>query len=211
MIRVVAAVKNSETRLRALTNAPELAGDPATIELIPVDNPMISPVPIDLQLEFATAMNNRPELKAAFNSIKAACVRLDMSTNEVLPQLNLVTEIYVAGLHGNSEFGDAWLDQFRTGQPSYSVGLQYEVVFGRKAANARQSRRELELSQMREEYRNTLELVRAEVEVSVRKRSKRPTQNYLPNTAPGRQRSWKPKPTKLDGANLLMLFQPVFL
>ena len=168
LIRAVASVKNAETRLRALINAPELSGDSSMIELVPADHPTVVPVMTDLQTEFATAMQNRPEIRAALQSIRAAGVRLDMASHEMLPQLNLVTQTYLAGLRGESDFGDAWLDQFREGEPSYSVGFQYELPVGRRAATARLSRRQLEISQMQEEYRNILEMVRAEVEVAVR-------------------------------------------
>lgn len=169
LIRAVAAVKNSETRLRALINAPELNCDnPDQIEIIPIEHPSIEAIPTDLGIEFATAADNRPEIKSALRTIKAACVRLDMSAHEILPRLDLVTQTYISGLRGNSEFGNAWLDQFREGEPSYSVGLNYEFPLGRRASFANRTRRQLELSQMREEYRNSMELVRSEVEIAVR-------------------------------------------
>ena len=168
LIRAVASVKNAETRLRALINAPELSGDSTSIEIVPADHPSVIPVVTDLQTEFAMAMQNRPEIRAALQSIRAAGVRRDMASHEMLPQLNLVTQTYLAGLRGESDFGDAWLDQFREGEPSYSIGLQYELPVGRRGASARLTRRQLEISQMQEEYRNTLELIRAEVEVAVR-------------------------------------------
>ncbi len=169
LIRAQAAVKNAETRLRALINAPEISTEnPDFIELIPADHPITWQLPTDLQTEFTQAMTNRPEIRGAMQQIRAAGVRLDIARHELLPKLNLVTQAYVAGLQGDSQLGDAWLDQFRRGEPSYSVGLQYELPVGRRGALARQSRRQLEVSQVQEEYRNALELVRAEVEVAVR-------------------------------------------
>lgn len=168
LIRAVASVQNAETRLRTLINAPELDADASKLEIIPIDHPLTSYYPSDLYGEFATAMSNRPELKAAMNSIRSASIRLNMSKHEILPQLNLVTEAYVAGLRGEKDFGNAFLDQFREGGPGYSVGLQFEVPIGRRAAFARNNRRQLELSQMREEYRNAMQLVRADVEVAAR-------------------------------------------
>lgn len=169
LIRAVAAVKNAETRIRALLNANELnADDPNLLEIIPIDHPTVECIPTDLGVEFATAVANRPELKQTMKSIRAACIRLKMARHEILPRLDLVTQTYLAGLRGNSEFGNAWLDQFREGEPSYSVGLQYEIPVGGRAAYAAKKRRQLELSQMREEYRNAMELIRSEVEVAVR-------------------------------------------
>ncbi|MEM7474765.1 MAG: TolC family protein [Planctomycetota bacterium] len=168
LIRAHAAIKNAETRLRALINAPDLEGEPHQVELLPTDHPIVDLIPADLDNEFQTALRNRPEIRAAVNSIKAACVRLKMAKHEVLPMLNLITESYIAGLRGNSDFSNAWLDQFRTGEPSYSVGLEFEVPRGRRASKARLTRRQLERAQLQQEYRNVLELTRAEVEIAVR-------------------------------------------
>ena len=82
--------------------------------------------------------------------------------------MNLVLESYVAGLRGNSEIDQAWLDQYREGEPSYSIGLQYERPFGNRLANARMQRRHHELQQLQAELQATLEAVRLEVEVAVR-------------------------------------------
>ena len=168
LIRSQAAVKNAETRLRALINSPLLEGDSNLLEIIPAEHPTDWHYPVDSNSEFQIAVQNRPEVAAALKNIHAASVRLDMSDHEILPTLNLVTEAYVAGLQGDSDFGNAWLDQFREGEPGYSIGLQYEVPLGRRAATSNQRRRQLEVFQLQEQYRATLELVRAEVEVAVR-------------------------------------------
>ena len=138
------------------------------MEIIPIEHPTSVLFETDLESEFQTALQNRPEIAASLKSIRASCVRMRMATHEVLPVLNLVTETYLSGLRGNADFGDSWLDQFRAGEPSYSVGLQYEVKLGRRASQARLNKRQLELAQLKEEYRNVLELTRAEVEVAVR-------------------------------------------
>lgn len=168
LIRARAAVKNAETRLRALINAPELAGPPEAIEFIPGDHPITHYTPVELESEYQTALHNRPEIRAAINSIRAASVRLNMARNEILPTLNLITEAYVAGLRGETDFGNAWLDQFRRGEPSYSAGLEFDIPNGRRAPRARLTRRQLEVAQLQQEYRNVLELTRAEVEIAVR-------------------------------------------
>ena len=88
LIRARAAVKNAETRLRTLINAPMLAGDPEAMELRPLDRPTTNDVATDLFNEFTIAMQNRPEVAAALKQIRAASVRLRMADNEVLPMLN---------------------------------------------------------------------------------------------------------------------------
>jgi outer membrane protein TolC len=168
LVRTRAAVKNAETRLRALINAPGLSGDAENLELVPFEHPVTLRYPADTAGEFEIALHNRPEVAAAMKAIRAACVRLRMADHEILPALNLVTEAYVSGLRGDSDIGNAWVDQFRLGEPSYSFGLEWEVPLGRRAARANRRRRQIEVRQLEEQYRATLELVRAEVEVAVR-------------------------------------------
>ena len=165
LIRARAGVKNAETRLRALINAEELDGD---VELIPRQSPGFQIVEPNLMSEVETALEHRPEIAAAMQEIRAGAVRLQMSQHEMLPQLNLITRAYAAGLRGNSDIGKAWGDQFTVGQPSYSVGLEYEMPFGRRAVTARLTRRQIEARQLSEQYRTALENVKAEVDVAVR-------------------------------------------
>ena len=85
-----------------------------------------------------------------------------------LPALNLVTQVYANGLQGDSDFGGAFSDQFTTGRPSYSLGLQYELPVGNRLAKARLCRRKHELAQLRDQYSRALEAVKTEVDIAVR-------------------------------------------
>jgi outer membrane protein TolC len=113
-------------------------------------------------------LRNRPEIGQAIKQIRAAGVRLNVSKNEILPALNLILETYASGLRGQSDIGGAFNDQFSVGEPSYSIGLQYEVPIWNRAAQARLQKRRLELRQLEEQLRNTAEMLRLEVEVAVR-------------------------------------------
>ena len=77
-------------------------------------------------------------------------------------------ESYVAGLRDDSDIGQAWADQFSTGEPGYSVGLQYEIPICNRAARARLQRRRLELRQLRNQFRTTVETLRMETKVAAR-------------------------------------------
>lgn len=167
LVRAQAAVKNAETRIRALVNASEL-GIAANTELIPGEIPTFDVYQTDLSSEITTAVSRRPEIVAAMKEIKAGAVRLNMAKHEMLPMLNLVTQAYLSGLQGQSDIADAWVDQFTEGAPSYSVGIQYEIPIGNRAANARLRRRKIEVRQLQEQYRAALENVNAEVEIAVR-------------------------------------------
>ncbi|MCA9177040.1 MAG: TolC family protein [Planctomycetales bacterium] len=164
LTRARAAVRNAESRLRALVNDPGMLGQ----ELIPADAPRFDRHEVELEEVVRVAFQQRPEVAQAVKQVRAACVRMEMSKHEMLPLLNLVTEAYVAGLEDRGRVFDAWARQFDTGEPGYGIGLQYEVPVHRRAAKARLQRRRLELRQLESQYASTLETVRLEAEVAVR-------------------------------------------
>jgi outer membrane protein len=167
LVRARTAVKNAESRLRGLVNALEL-GDGQTSELIPMDTPWRQEMAVDVSTNMANALQVRPEINQAMKEMQAACVRLNMSKNEMLPTLNLIAETYVAGLRGSFDVGQAYVDQFSVGAPSYAIGLQYEVPIGRRQSQARLTRREIELRQVRNQFRSVTETIKVKVEVATR-------------------------------------------
>ncbi len=164
--RAATEIRNTESRIRALVNDPGL-GNSQEHELIPIDHPLTDPSQFDRVAAVETALQNRPEVSLAVKQIKSASVRLKMSKNELLPALNVILETYVSGLRGNYGVQEAWLDQFRLGEPTYSAGLQYEFPLGNRAAKARYQRRRLELRQLESDLKTTMEKLRQEVEVAV--------------------------------------------
>ena len=167
LIRARTAVTNAETRLRGLINAPMLANTDVA-ELIPVETPSVLQYPADLQAELQTAIQTRPEIMAAVQQVKTGATRLGIARHELLPNLNLVTQFYLNGLQGDSDFAESFTDQFSTGRPSYSLGVQYELPVGNRLAKARLCRRQHELARLQDEYSRALEAVRTEVDIAVR-------------------------------------------
>ena len=166
LVRAETAVRNSETRVRLLVNAPDL-GTVNQLELAPLDLPTSDYIPVSMEDSLATALQNRPEVNESIKRIRAASVRLNMSKNELLPMLDLVLESYVKGLRQDDIWG-AWSDQFGVGAPSYAVGVQLEFPLCNRAARARYERRRLEARQLQSEFETTVEILSAEVEVAVR-------------------------------------------
>lgn len=167
LLRSEMAVRNAEDRITALVNDPEFKRVPE-IELIPLDVPTCDPLPLDMQQAVATAYRERPEIDQALQEIKAASVRLDMSEKELLPQLDLVLETYVSGLRGETDISGSLGDQYSEGQPAYSVGLLYEMPIHNRAALAKRVRRQLELRQLQNQFRATVETLMLEVKMAVR-------------------------------------------
>ena len=167
LIRARTAVTNAETRLRGLINAPMLANTDVA-ELIPVETPSMLEYPAQLEAELQTAIQSRPEIMAAVQQVKTGATRLGIARHELLPNLNLVTQFYLNGLQGDSDFFESFTDQFSTGRPSYSLGIQYELPVGNRLAKARLCRRQHELARLQDEYSRALEAVRTEVDIAVR-------------------------------------------
>ncbi|MFO0912835.1 MAG: TolC family protein [Pirellulales bacterium] len=167
LLRAELAIKNAESKLRALVNDPRL-GDAVTMELVPMELPALEPMATDMSASVTMALRSRPEVLQAMREVQASSVRLNVAKNELLPMLNVVLMTYAAGLQGDFDIGQAWLDQFSVGEPGYGVGLQYEFPIWNRAAQARHRQRLLEMRQLESSFRETAERIKAEVEIAVR-------------------------------------------
>jgi outer membrane protein TolC len=136
--------------------------------LIPLDSPDAGFGDADLAQSLSDALENRPEIRQAGQQIQAASQRLNMATKDVLPMLNLVMGSYVYGLNGQTDFGQAYTNQFAVGRPTMWAGLVYEKPFGNRGPRALQEQRVLELQRATRKIRPDTPTVRAEVEVAVR-------------------------------------------
>ena len=166
LIRAAAAVRNSEARIRALVNDPTLSS--TTLEFVPTDTPSQVYLHFALQDVLTETVAQRPEVQQNIKQVHAAGVRLNMSKNELLPQLNAVFDVYAAGLEGNFNVGGAMVDQYGQGRPSVSGGLLFDIPIGNRQARGRYSRREIELRQMQNQLATTIATLSLESEVALR-------------------------------------------
>lgn len=167
MQRAVTDIRNSESRLRLLVNDPEmLSGGP--VEFIPCESPAMMPGATGLRESLQTALVNRPDISAAIRQMRAAGVKLGVSKSEMLPKLDFIVSSYVAGLQNETQVGDALGDQFRNGRPGYTIGLEFEVPLGNRAARARNEQRQWELTKAINSFRSTVESSLTEVEIANR-------------------------------------------
>ncbi|TWU59987.1 Outer membrane efflux protein [Rubripirellula tenax] len=167
LVRAEMAVRNSQDRIQALVNDPEFALA-LNLEMIPTHMPIQDVESLEIGDVLTTALQMRPEVNQAIKQVKAACIRLGMSRNELMPQFDFIAETYVAGLRGRSDLGGAWADQFSEGTPSYALGLAYEMPIGNRAARARLTRRTLEVRQLQNQFRATVETLLMETKVAAR-------------------------------------------
>lgn len=167
LIRSETDVVDAQDRLRNLVNSPSLETD-WRMEFLPQDSPTNSLVAVDLQQSLAVALDYRPDILASLQDIKAASVEKFVAESDLLPQLDVVLESYVSGLRGSFDVGNSFKDQFTTGEPSYTIGLNYEMPLGNRAALARDRRASLEIARLQAQFQVVVERVTLEVRTAVR-------------------------------------------
>ncbi len=122
------------------------------LELLP--EPMMLPMGFKVESEqlVQAAIRNRPEVRAAIMQIRSSAIRKQIAANQLLPQLDAIVSSYVSGIRGNSSYTGAFSDQFTTGAPSYTVGFQFEVPLGNRAAKSRLQRSQYEAQIFQREF-----------------------------------------------------------
>ena len=160
-------IRNLESKLRSLINAPELTSN-RNAEFLPTQTPSLFPLEFDIEQEIETALQQRPELSELGRKLEAANVRLQLARDQTKPTLNLVGEGYVAGLEGQSNIPRAFTEQFTQGAPGFAVGLVYERPVGNRAATAAVRQRQFEVAQLSHLIAEANENVYAEVETAIR-------------------------------------------
>ena len=161
-------IRNSETDIRRLTADSNWAAS-QMIELLPVELPDLQIPVADLEQVIVTALNNRPEIREAVKRSKVAAIQRNISVNELLPELSLLLGTYVSALEGESRLGDAFVDQFGSVKPGYSIGFEFEVPIGNRAARSRLNQRKLQINLIKAEIDETMQNVVAESQIARRR------------------------------------------
>jgi outer membrane protein TolC len=165
--RAELGVRNQEARLWALSGAPELHLARAK-ELVPQSLPTFELPELDRDASVQVALQQRPEITASLEKIRAAQTKLSVASHELMPALNLALQAYAHGLNGGFDVSEAFLNQFTRGGPGYTLGILYEAPIGNAAAQARLRRRQLEARQLALEFEATLKAISAEVDNVIR-------------------------------------------
>ena len=167
MQRAVTDIRNAESQLRLLVNDPEMLNGGA-VEFTPMESPSMAPMPVGLRESLQEALVNRPDISHAIRQMRASGVRMGVSKSEMLPKLDFIVSSYVAGLENKAQFVDSFNNQFTQGRPGYTVGLEFEVPLGNRAAKAKVEQRQWELKRAINSFKATVETSLTEVEISSR-------------------------------------------
>ena len=167
MQRAVSDIRNAESQLRLLVNAPEMLNS-GPVELTPSETPAAMPSPTGLRDSLQTALVNRPDISRAIREMRASGVRIGVSRSELLPKLDFIVSSYVAGLQNRTQIADSIGNQFTDGRPGFTIGLEFEVPLGNRAARAKLEQRQWELKRAISSFRATVETSLTEVEIASR-------------------------------------------
>ena len=136
------------------------------IVLLPADAPIIDQIDFDLRDAIDTAMDNRAELGQQIARIRNAEITEQVGRNNLLPQLNFTGSVSFQGVGLN--VGQALKDQRQWEDISSSLGLEFEIPIGNRAARAIYRRVQLQRLQAIASYKNEMDRVQQEVKTSVR-------------------------------------------
>ncbi len=167
MQRAVTDIRNAESQLRLLVNDPEMLNGGA-VEFTPMEAPSMVPLPVGLRESLQEALVNRPDISHAIRQMRASGVRMGVSKSEMLPKLDFIVSSYVAGLENKAQFVDSFNNQFTQGRPGYTVGMEFEVPLGNRAAKAKVEQRQWELKRAINSFKATVETSLTEVEIASR-------------------------------------------
>ena len=167
LIRAGHAVRNAESRVVALVNHPDLRLSNA-FEIVTRTPPTLSRRVMSPREASSHAIQNRPEIAQAVKQLRAGMVRLRLSENELLPVLDFIVGVSWDGLEGDRDVGGSLGSQFENGGPSVDAGLIFDLPLGNRSAKARHQRRRIEVRQLTNQLRTTIETLLLETQVSVR-------------------------------------------
>jgi outer membrane protein len=158
-------VRNLSDQLKQQMNDPDLPVTSPTL-ILPGDQPLEEPIRFDLEDQIQTALENRAELLQQQIRIDSATLAQRVARNNLLPNLDLVGTTSVNG--SQDSLGNAFENQRDLDYISYSVGLEFEIPIGNRAARAVHRRAILQRQQAIENYQALIERIALDVKLAMR-------------------------------------------
>ena len=165
LIRQKTQVRDISDKIKQLMNDPMLPVSSSAL-IHPASNPLQTPIHFDLKEMIDSAMEHRFELAQQALRIDSESVRSRVAKNNMLPKLDTQMAIIAQGLDKN--FSGAVDSQNQYNHLDYTLGLQFEVPIGNRAARAIFRRTLLGRLAAISQYRLVLDQVALEVKISYR-------------------------------------------
>jgi outer membrane protein len=164
LIRARAQVRELSNNLKRLINDPRFPVTGQTL-ILPADEPLEEPILFIEEEQIETALDFRQELAQQQLRIDNADVTLKAAKNNLLPQLNLVGQIAGQAIDDSvSSAYEEWATNTRFG---WSIGLQFEIPIGNRAARAIYRRSQLQRQQAIDAYKSLIDQVALDVKNSI--------------------------------------------
>lgn len=132
-------------------------------EVIPTSN-MVGPSrAVDMEMELQAGLQCRPEVRRSLKEIRRTSIEQGVARNQLLPLLGLTMSVSNKGLQGNNGLASAFNDQFNLGDPTYGVGVAYELPVGNRAAKANLRQAQIRLCRFQKQFETVVSDVALEI------------------------------------------------
>ncbi len=178
-----AEIRAAEDNLRLIINIPPDSPE-WEMALVPTDPAVFEPQPIDRESMIQTALEHRPEVATAQNSVRSADLQHRLTENLKKPALNGVATYRTSGDNTNYSLIDAngdgipdlsqnlregyWStsadELFKTVNHDWALGVNFSIPIGNREAKASEARARIAL----EQNQMSLESVKRTITVEVR-------------------------------------------
>lgn len=164
-VRIRNQLRNAEDALKAVINDPDLnlARD---LEIIPVDEPSVDPLLVDVLGEVTAALSFRPELREARLQIEQSQVAIGVAKNQGLPRLDIVFRYMIDGLGGN--WHRAFSQMSEKDFDEYLLQIQFEWPIGNRGPEAAIRQARLRQAQAIAGHRAQIEIAILETQTAIR-------------------------------------------
>jgi outer membrane protein TolC len=165
MIRAEKTILDVQDQLARLLNDADI-NVVTDLEIVPVTEPVTTPVAIDLTDKLLTALRHNPVLEQARLAVDAAVIGIRIAANQALPKLDLTAS---ASLQGMGTTANASEENMETGDyASYGFALVGEYPIGNRAAEADLRRQKLTRLQNLTQMQNAADAVALDVKERIR-------------------------------------------
>ena len=165
LIRQKTQVRDLSDKLKQLMNDPTLPVSSSAL-ILPASVPLQTPIHFDLKEMIDSATEHRFELAQQALRIDTESIRSRVAKNNMLPKLDAQGQIISQGLEKN--FSGAADSQNQYNHLDYTVGLQFEVPIGNRAARAIYRRTLLGRLAAISQYRLIIDQVALDVKIAYR-------------------------------------------
>ena len=162
-----AELSKRQMRLATLIGSDKLFGAESKLEMIPQRLEIFPSQDWELRDATVQALENRPDVRAAGVRLESSALAVKVTRTELVPQLNAVVNASLAALNGDNDFGASFLDQFSGIVPGFTAGLQYEMPYGRRAAQARHREAFYQYRKRSEELREVMQQTQFDVRIAL--------------------------------------------